>query len=68
MINETTYEMSDAGKEAYAKRVPPKARQIIDAIETIAQTYVLEYTGPGGEEDAGLSAIIELVKRLRMEL
>lgn len=68
MINGTTYEMSNTGKEAYAKRVPPKARKIIDSIETIAETYVQEYTGPGGEEESGLSTIIELVKRLRCEL
>lgn len=68
MVNVDTYRMSETGMDSYNRRIPPKARKIIDSIETIAETYVQEYTGPGGEEESGLSTIIELVKRLRCEL
>ena len=68
MVNVDTYRMSETGMDSYNRRIPPKARKIIDSIETIAETYLQEYTGPGGEEESGLSTIIELVKRLRCEL
>ena len=61
------FEMSDEGREAYEKRVPAKARQIVDSIESIAETYGRQYTGPG-DEACAFEVIMSLVRRLRTEL
>ena len=61
------YEMSDEGWAKYEDRVPAKARQIVDSIESIAETYSKQYTGHG-DEACAFEVIMSLVKRLRTEL
>lgn len=67
MIEKNPFEMSDEGKESYEERVPAKARLLLDAIESIAETYAKQYTGPG-DEACAFEVIMSLVKRLRTEL
>jgi hypothetical protein len=61
------FEMSHEGKKTYEERVPAKARQIVDSIESIAETYSKQYTGPG-DEACAFEVIMSLVNRLRTEL
>lgn len=66
MTANNPFEMSDEGRETYEERIPAKARQLVDSIESIAETYS-KHIGPG-DEACAFTVIMSLVKRLRTEL